>query len=234
MVAAMDEGIGRVMDQLKAVGIDENTLVIFYSDNGGRKEHAVNFPYRGHKGMLFEGGIRVPFVISWPAKIPRGVKRSSPISALDIFPTALGAAGITDQGDRELDGVDLIPSLTDLNQNDTSRQFFWRYSMGNNQFGFAVRDGHMKLVQSGYKREALLFDLKNDPWERDNLAAKQPETVNRLSQLIRQWDANNVSPKWTDAHGVNVRREESKREKAIHAASRGERKASRSNNNETE
>ena len=90
----MDEGIGRVMAKLKEVGVDENTLVIFYSDNGGRLSHAVNLPLRGHKGMLFEGGIRVPFVMSWPAKFPKGNKSESPISALDIFPTVIEAAGV--------------------------------------------------------------------------------------------------------------------------------------------
>ncbi|TWU54691.1 Arylsulfatase precursor [Rubripirellula tenax] len=225
MVAGMDEGIGRVTDKLKEVGIAENTLVIFYSDNGGRKEHAVNFPFRGHKGMLFEGGIRVPFLMTWPERFPQGVTHGSPISALDIFPTVLDAAGIAADANSDLDGVDLIPSLVagGKEQAESSRRFFWRYAMGDQQYGFAVRDGDMKLVRSGYKNRDLLFDLANDPWERNDLAKQQPDTVKRLGQLILKWDSKNVEPKWLDAHGPNVRSEEDSRQKTIEAASRGER-----------
>ncbi len=223
MVAGMDEGIGRVTAKLREVGIDKNTLVIFFSDNGGRREHAVNFPYRGHKGMLFEGGIRVPFLMAWPARIPNGVTHQSPISSLDIFPTVLDAAGIAAAASRKLDGVDLMPQLVGDGKPEMSRRFFWRYAMGDAAYGFAVRDGDMKLVRSGYKKGDLLFDLGNDPWEQNNLAAQRPEEVERLSQLIRQWDATNIEPKWIDAHGPNVRSEEASRQNAIEAASRGER-----------
>ncbi|TWT54944.1 Arylsulfatase precursor [Rubripirellula amarantea] len=225
MVAGMDEGIGRVIAKLKEAKIDDNTLVIFYSDNGGRKEHAVNFPYRGHKGMLFEGGIRVPFLMTWPGRIPAGITHSSPISALDIFPTVLQAAGITPNDRPELDGIDVMPSIA-ADERDTlgnSRRLFWRYAMGDGQYGFAVRDGNMKLVRSAYKNKDLLFDLSSDPWERNDLAAERPETVDRLKRLIQQWDAQNVSPKWIDKHGPNVLSEEAARQKLINAAARGER-----------
>ncbi|TWT75438.1 sulfatase-like hydrolase/transferase [Allorhodopirellula solitaria] len=222
MVAAMDEGIGRVMQKLAEVGADENTLVIFYSDNGGRREHAVNFPYRGHKGMLFEGGIRVPFVMKWPARIPSGVTIDSPVSALDIFPTAVSAAGASSESTERLDGVDLIPMLTSNERTQDPRTLFWRYAMGDEQYGYAVREGDMKLVKSAYKDHTFLFDLATDPWERNDISAEHPDTVERLEQRLAQWDEGNVAPKWPDAHGRNVRSEEATRQKYIDAASRGQ------------
>ncbi|WP_047812968.1 sulfatase [Rhodopirellula islandica] len=223
MVAGMDEGIGRVVDQIRESGLDEDTLVIFYSDNGGRREHAVNFPYRGHKGMLFEGGIRVPFLVSWPGTVRRGVKEHSPITALDLFPTALAAAGMDPTRNEKLDGQNLLPALTDADKRLPERSLFWRYSMGNDSYGYAVRDGNWKLVDSRYKERKLLFNLANDPWERNDLADQHPEQVARLSGMIQAWDADNVAPKWSDAHGANVRKEEDARSEAVEKASRGER-----------
>ena len=92
MIAAMDAGIGKVLDKLKSAKIIDNTLIVFFSDNGGRADGAVNYPFRGHKGMLFEGGIRVPFCIAWPARIPGGQVLEFPITALDVAPTLFAAA----------------------------------------------------------------------------------------------------------------------------------------------
>lgn len=223
MVAGMDEGIGRVVDQIRESGLGENTMIIFYSDNGGRREHAVNFPYRGHKGMLFEGGIRVPFLVSWPGTVRSGMKEESPITALDLFPTALAAAGMDPSQNDKLDGQNLLPVLTDAEQRLPERPLFWRYSMGDDSYGYAVRDGNWKLIDSRYKDRKLLFDLANDPWEREDLAEQHPEQVARLSRMMEAWDARNVPPKWSDAHGVNVRKEENARNEAVEKASRGER-----------
>ncbi|WP_236623869.1 sulfatase-like hydrolase/transferase [Rhodopirellula baltica] len=223
MVAGMDEGIGRVVDQIRESGLGENTMVIFYSDNGGRREHAVNFPYRGHKGMLFEGGIRVPFLVSWPGTVRSGMKEESPITALDLFPTALAAAGMDPSQNDKLDGQNLLPVLTDAEQRLPERPLFWRYSMGDDSYGYAVRDGNWKLIDSRYKDRKLLFDLANDPWEREDLTEQHPEQVARLSRMMEAWDARNVPPKWSDAHGVNVRKEENTRNEAVEKASRGER-----------
>ena len=224
MVAGMDTGIGRVLAALDDVGVAKNTIVVFLSDNGGRKEHAVNFPYRGHKGMLFEGGIRVPFVIRWPARLPSGKQVAEPISALDIFPTILSACRVAPQNSLNLDGVNLLPLLEIPPSAWKPRTFYWRYSMGADQYGYAVRDGDLKLVNSGYKGRKLLFDLEADPWEKNDLSMFQPEALARLDQLYVQWNAGNMSPRWYDPHGANVRNEEAVRQQAIDDASRGQKK----------
>jgi arylsulfatase A-like enzyme len=224
MVAAMDEGIGRVTDKLKELDLYDNTLIFFYSDNGGRGEHAVNFPFRGHKGMLFEGGIRVPFCVSWPHAIQGARHYAQPISALDIFPTALAAAGIETPASLQLDGVNLLPYLQGKNTGTPHQTLFWRYACTKNLFGYAVRDGHDKLVYSVYKARHLLFDINADPWERDDRAARDPATVRRLMALYENWCRGMVEPKWLDPHGPNVLKEERKRQAAVSEASRGEKK----------
>ncbi|TWU65831.1 Arylsulfatase precursor [Crateriforma conspicua] len=225
MVAGMDEGIGKVVDALERSGKLDNTLIVFFSDNGGRKEHAMNFPYRGHKGMLFEGGIRVPFVISWPAGIAPGQRVADPVTSLDLCPTILAATS-TDVDADELDGVNLMPMLDGSRPGPfPARTLFWRYAMGDDQYGYAVRYGDWKLVDSGYKNRKLLFDLSRDPWERDDLADGNPQKVQELSSLIRQWDRDNVSPRWSDAHGPHVREEELARQAIVNAASRGDKSA---------
>ncbi len=222
MVAAMDEGIGRVMTTLKDCGIEQDTLVFFYSDNGGRAEHAVNFPYRGHKGMLFEGGIRVPFCVAWPGQIAADQHYDKPVTALDIFPTILAAAEVNPTPGTKLDGVNLLPYLRGEAQGEPHRQLFWRYACGDDEFGYAVRDGNDKLVYSVFKGRHLLFDLASDPWERHDLAEQDPESVQRLSSLYEEWQGDMLAPLWLDPHGVNVRKEEQARQDTIDAASRGD------------
>tara|TARA_R110002073_G_scaffold154287_6_gene309357 strand:+ start:498 stop:1907 length:1410 start_codon:yes stop_codon:yes gene_type:complete len=226
MVAAMDEGIGRVTAKLKELNLRDNTLIFFYSDNGGRTEHAVNFPYRGHKGMLFEGGIRVPFCVSWPAQIPGDQRYDNPITALDIFPTALAAAEVETPESLQLDGVNLLPFLKHNDQHDDEtmphQTLFWRYAVGNDRYGYAVRDGDHKLVYSVYKSKHLLFDIAHDPWEREDLSATKPAMVKKLVTKYEKWQQEMMPPRWLDPHGPNVRKEEQKRQAAVDAASRGD------------
>ena len=223
MVAGMDEGIGQVIKKLRSTNLFENTLIFFVSDNGGRLPHAINFPYRGHKGMLFEGGIRVPFLVSWPAKLTSTRRYDKPISALDIFPTCVAAAGVETEDAEKLDGVNLLPHLTGDKDSSPHQTLYWRYAVGPHDHGYAIRDGDWKLVKSSYKNRPMLFDLEKDPWERDDLAAAKPSTVQRLDTMLSQWDADNVSPLWPDAHGPNVKKEEAAVQKARAAAKRGER-----------
>lgn len=223
MVAGMDEGIGQVMATLEKLNLRQRTLVFFYSDNGGRGEHAVNFPYRGHKGMMFEGGIRVPFCVSWPGVIPAGKRYHHPVTALDIFPTALAAAAVPQTDERQLDGVDLLPFLKGESKAAPHQTLFWRYAVGEGACGYAIRDGDQKLVFSSYKNRVLLFDLGKDPYEQQDLALQNPDLVQRLTKRYREWDATLIAPLWLDPHGPNVRKEEVRRREAVDRASRGER-----------
>ncbi|WP_233903169.1 sulfatase-like hydrolase/transferase [Stieleria maiorica] len=218
MVAGMDEGIGRVMNKLEQRGLKGNTLVVFYSDNGGRTTHASNLPLRGHKGMLFEGGIRVPFCVSWPDGLPGGVRYSAPVSALDIFPTVLAACQIDSDVTAKLDGVNLLPFLKGENESRPHETLFWRYAMDGDRYGYAVRDGDDKLVISQYKQKSLLFDLSQDPGERHDLAESNPGLVERLTGLIRDWDRQNMRPLWLDPHGANVAKEENARAEIVNRA----------------
>lgn len=224
MIAAVDAGIGQIVATLEKQNLRDNTLIFFLSDNGGRRDVARNFPYRGHKGMLFEGGIRVPFFVSWPAAIPGGRRDDRPISALDIFPTCLAAAHIIPPKKLPLDGVSLLPYLDGVSTDLPHETLYWRYATGDNEYGYAVRHGDWKLVESRYKNRALLFDLASDPYEIHDLASTQPEKAKQLSDMIKKWDAKNIAPIWLDPHGANVRKEEEARTQAVEAAGQGEKK----------
>jgi len=222
MVNGMDTGIGKVIEKLKATGQYDNTLIFFYSDNGGAANGASNGPLRGHKGMVFEGGIRVPFLVSWPAVIRGGTRYLNPVSALDIYPTILAATGLDYSGKEPLDGVDLIPYLQGDKQKEKPNQtMFWRTAEG---LSYAVRQGDYKLVMSGYKDKTFLFNLAEDPYEMHDLAAEQPQKVAELEKLFQQWNNQNMPMKWRDAHPENVKKEEQKRQSFINSASAGERK----------
>ncbi|MDO6736360.1 sulfatase [Wenyingzhuangia sp. 2_MG-2023] len=219
MVVGMDAGIGKVIQKLKDTGEYENTLIIFYSDNGGHSHGASSYPYRGHKGMLFEGGIREPFLISWPKKVKGNRVYKKPIIALDIFPTILSAANIEQPTSKKLDGVDLLPILTKKNKSLKERPMYWQYSGGE---GYAVRDKNYKLIYSYYKKETFLFDIDKDEYENHNIAVNHPEIVEKLKQKYIAWTKDNVTPLWEDAHLFNCNREEKKREDIIRKAIAGD------------
>ena len=204
MVYGMDVGIGKVMNALEETGVKDQTIVIFLSDNGGRAEHAVNFPYRGHKGMLFEGGIRVPFCISWPDKIRSSQSIATPVTGLDILPTVMTAAGIDIEKSMQLDGENMLP-LFEGNTTKFDRKLFWRYSGG---AGWVSRVGKYKLIHSHYKGKTLLFDLETDPYEHHDIYDANPEIVEDLVQSYKNWDAEMINPLWEDPHIPNVEREE--------------------------
>ncbi|MFY0601585.1 MAG: sulfatase [Cyclobacteriaceae bacterium] len=222
MVTGMDAGIGKVIDKLKETGTYDNTLIFFYSDNGGAPENGSrNFPYRGHKGMLFEGGIRVPFLVTWPDQIDKGKDYHQPITALDIFPTILSATGASTQKEAILDGRDLLPYLSGKEKKAPHETLFWRYSDG---AGYAVRKGDYKMVMSGFKNDFFLFDMKSDPYEHVNLAARMPEKIEELKSLYAEWTKGTVSSLWQDPHLENVIKEEKALQQKFNKASAGERR----------
>lgn len=219
MVSAMDKGIGDVLDELENQDIRENTIVIFLSDNGGRGEHAINFPYRGHKGMLFEGGIRVPFCISWPAAIPSGQSLDEPVTGLDILPTLIEATNIDAVKGLAFDGINILPILEKKQLSLEDRMMFWRYSGGE---GWVARQGGYKLIHSHYKGKSMLFNLDNDPYEHEDISQGYPEIVERLKSAYIQWDSQMMEPLWEDPHIPNVEREENKLKEIKKKASAGE------------
>jgi arylsulfatase A-like enzyme/uncharacterized protein (DUF1330 family) len=208
MTYSMDDAIGAVLDQLRASGIEENTLVFFISDNGGPTLHRYgynasnNTPLRGSKGTTLEGGIRIPFVVSWPGTLEGGGVFGAPAITLDIAPTALAAAGISVEPGMALDGVNLLPHLQGEVQRSPHELLFWR---GWGQM--AVRQGDWKLVsyvakmdegelKRGEARNVMtpyrLYNLRSDIGERQDLAAAEPE---RVADLLEEWRAWNAEMK---------------------------------------
>ncbi len=150
MITAVDDGVGRVLDTLEQLDIDDNTLVFFLSDNGGsRKNASKNAPLRGNKGEYFEGGIHVPFAVSWPGVIPSGVDYHHPVSSLDIMATLASLADAPISEERPLDGVNLIPYITGKYSGLPHEVLFWR---GFDQGTLAMRQADLKVMHS---RKAL-------------------------------------------------------------------------------
>jgi arylsulfatase A-like enzyme len=193
MICAMDDAIGAVMAKLKERELERNTLVFFFSDNGGPVDvtNCRNTPLRGAKGQLYEGGIRVPFLISWPARLKPG-RFEAPVSTLDVFPTVAAAAG-TAPNASGLDGINLLPSLLAEAANSLAdRTLFWRTGGG---ASFAARKGTFKLVQVG-DRPAELYDLAADIAEARDLSATRPEIVAQRRNDLDAWNATLVAPRW--------------------------------------
>lgn len=220
MVAGMDEGIGQVIQKLKETGQYENTLIFFYSDNGGSSNGASCGPYRGHKGMVFEGGIRIPFLVSWPAVLKGGKRFEKPVIALDIYPTILSAAQIDYPVEGRLDRQNLFPFLDeDQKLEYPERSLFWRTSEG---LSYAVRQGDYKLIKSGFKDKTFLFNLASDPYEMHDLSQSMPEKFAEMKRLYDEWNQMNMPMKWTDPHPENVKLQEQNRQSFIKAACAGE------------
>ncbi len=197
MVAAMDAAIGQVLDQLEVTQQRENTLIFFVSDNGGPNLNAKgtgnftdNTPLRGAKGDLHEGGMRVPFLISWPARLKPGTY-DAPVISLDFLPTAVALAGGKLPEDRLLDGVNLVPYLTGEKSGQPHERLFWR-SQGPKGI-HAVRQGSWKFFRAA-NGQPELYDLNRDIAETQNLAAKKPELVAQFNEAIAEWEKGTIPP----------------------------------------
>jgi arylsulfatase B len=182
-----------VLAALREARLEENTLVVFLADNGGatRELTSSNAPLRGEKGQFFEGGLRVPFVVRWPARLPAGKVVDTPVISLDLTATALAAGNARVTADL-LDGRDLLPLVT---RGETpERTFYWRAGPRR-----ALRDGDWKIVRHGAGAQAgpwQLFNLAADVSERTDLAAQQPERVAELVARWEKWSAAQAAPLW--------------------------------------
>jgi arylsulfatase B len=188
MLAHLDESVGRILEKLRTLNLEENTLVVFLSDNGGptRELTSSNQPLRGGKGQLYEGGIRVPFLMRWPGRIPAGRVEDRPVISLDLFATTLAAAGIAPPEDNApRDGVNLLPYVAGSDDRLPHARLYWR--LGQNA---ALREGEWKLVRQATGRRApapwRLYNLSADVAEARDLAPEQPQI---LDQLIDAWTA---------------------------------------------
>ena len=195
MVDSMDQAIGRILDELDRQGVSDNTIILFFSDNGGFAGFGgVNKPYRGGKLETFEGGIRVNAIMRWPRSIPAGSETQQTISVMDVFPTLAAASGIEMHNEKKIDGMNILSALTkSKNMKRPKPLFFASNSPEYNSFRLAMIDGDHKLVQiidhNNRSTEITnhLFDLGDDPYEKNNLAEENPLRVKKMSDAINDW-----------------------------------------------
>jgi len=192
MMTAMDEGVGAVLKKLRETGVEDDTLIIFLSDNGGPTgaNTSKNDPLNGVKGTMYEGGIRVPFVAQWNGHIPAGSLYENPVISLDLLPTAVAAVGGKVGEDAGIDGVNLLPYIVDRKDGLPHDRLFWR--MGGKR---AARVGDWKMVHESAD-QTMLFDLKADIGEKNDLAAKEPDKLKELQAAYDEWNTKNVAPLW--------------------------------------
>jgi len=193
MIKNMDDQVGRLLHHVDSLGLSENTLIVFLSDNGGAAYNGTtdNAPYRGGKLTNFEGGLKVPFMIQWKGKIKAGTVCTAPVISLDVFATVASAIGIDLPSDRIYDGVNLIPFVNGENKNVPHEKLFWR-----SDFNKAIRKGDWKLIVNEFTNSNMLYNLKQDSTEKHNLFSKKPELAKELLQDIDKWEEELIKPLW--------------------------------------
>jgi arylsulfatase A-like enzyme len=190
-VSLLDDAIGEALAALRETGQQQRTLVFFFSDNGGpiTVNGSINAPLRAGKGAVYEGGVRVPFVVSWPGRLPTGRDYAQPVSSVDVFATALAVAGVPMPTDRKYDSVNLLPFLTGERSGAPHDRLFWRTSNGQ----WAARGGNAKLVRQSGKSDEI-YDLFTDISETNDLAAAESDTSKQLATAVDDWNKELVPP----------------------------------------
>ena len=193
MTSAMDDGVGRVLAALREHELERDTLVFFFSDNGGpiTVVPCSNAPLRGGKGQVFEGGVRVPFVVQWRGRLPERAVYKEPVISLDVFPTAAAAAGAKLPDALKLDGVNILPHLAGEIKTPPHDRLFWRSGGG---VAWAVREGPYKLLKQGKDGVPQLFDLNSDIGETKDLIGEHADVAARLQKAYDVWNAELVPP----------------------------------------
>jgi len=203
MVHSLDENVGRIMDTLEALNLAKNTLVLFTSDNGGVWGISKQWPLRAGKGAYYEGGIREPLFVRWPGKIKAGSQCDVPVSVIDFFPTFLEAAKLAKPKESVLDGVSLVPLLTQSGTIE-DRALFWHFPIYLQAYvrkgpvetrdpafrtrpGSVIRRGHWKLHEYFEDGALELYNLKDDVGEKRNLAGTEPDKVAELLKQLKAW-----------------------------------------------
>jgi arylsulfatase A-like enzyme len=192
MIAALDEAVGKILDQLKRSGLEENTLVFFASDNGGATYTGAttNGCLNGGKITPFEGGLNVPFVMKWKGRLDPGYYRG-PVSLMDIFSTTLAACHIPAPRAVPIDGVDIMPFVSDDHAGTTHKYLFWR-----TDFNKTVRHGKWKLILNVRDDLVMLFNLDADKSEQHDVKMEHPEIVSHLLERMAAWERDMKPPAW--------------------------------------
>jgi arylsulfatase A-like enzyme len=192
MVESVDASVGRVRQALREVGVEDRTMIVLTSDNGGRVPTTSNHPLRVGKGSCYEGGTRVPLIIHWPQVTKPGSVCETPVITMDLYPTLLKATGAADAPEHHADGVSLAPLLHGSGELDRDA-LFWHYPHhqhyqqgGAMPYG-AVRAGDYKLIEFYDDGRLELYDLRRDPSEQHNLTAQMPEKARELQQRLHAW-----------------------------------------------
>lgn len=226
LIVSLDDNVGKILKSIKDNGIEEKTIVIFTNDNGGQTATgADNTPLKGKKGTLWEGGVRVPWAMRWPATIKAGGVIDDPIISLDILPTFIEAAGEKTNKSWNLDGRSFLPLLTGEKKSQPVRTLHWRQHGSGGSI--AIREGKWKLIhnrsEAGAKPE--LYDLSKDISESKDLSAENPEVMKQLSKKMKTWESQLKEPLWgSGSAGKPVNREKSPK--------KGKKKKSKKKNNE--
>jgi arylsulfatase A-like enzyme len=184
MVTSMDGNIGRILSRLRELGMEQDTVVVFTSDNGGER-FSHNWPFSGIKTELLEGGIRVPFIVKWPGLTAPGSVNESPVLSMDFMPTFLAAAGASPHPDYPLDGVDIAPALAGARLPE--RSLYWRFW---NKDQKAARRGRYKYLS--INGNEYLFDILADPRERGNLKDRMPDRFAELKGAFDAWNGEMI------------------------------------------
>jgi arylsulfatase A-like enzyme len=203
MIESVDQSVGRVLDRLDALGIAENTVVVFFSDNGGYGPATSMAPLRGSKGMLYEGGIRVPLIVRWPGKTAPGSRCDVPVIGVDLFPTIRDMAGATPP-EQPLDGESLVPLLTRTGSLQREA-LFWHFPAYLEAYrgmdgpfrttpAGAVRKGDYKLIEFFEDGRLELYDLRRDLGEKQNLVDRMPERARQLHEELKVWRRDVAAP----------------------------------------
>jgi arylsulfatase A-like enzyme len=192
MVEGLDDSVGRILDKLDELGLDQNTVIVFTSDNGGLSTAegtpTSNMPLRMGKGWNYEGGVREPLLVKWPGVTRPGSTCDEPMISTDYFPTFLEIAGLPLRPGQHMDGVSLVPLLRGGLRPE--RPLFWHYPHYSNQGGRpcgAVQLGEFKLMEWYEDMQVQLFNLREDLGERNDLAVRMPEKVASLRSQLHDW-----------------------------------------------
>ncbi|MGB8169539.1 MAG: sulfatase-like hydrolase/transferase [Chthoniobacteraceae bacterium] len=203
LVVGLDDAVGEVLATLHTSGQDEKTLVFFMSDNGGPVSvtHSDNAPLRGAKGQVFEGGMRVPFLVSWPGRLAQGKDYALPVSSLDVFATAVALTGAKVPAEHQLDGVNILPFLMGEKPGAPHEHLFWRTANGT----WAIREGDWKLLNMNNPDDQC-YNLAADIGEASDRAAEKPDVTAKLKASYAAWNAENIAPVFAGPAAVRAKK----------------------------